>query len=121
MKKIFLPFAAVALLLSSCKDAAPKEELVINLQEKGAEVASSMYGIFFEEINHAGDGGLYAELVKNRRFEELEMPEGYYAEGDVLHSDDGYDMTVTKVDGRRIETIEVRKAGAPDHAPVSAE
>lgn len=33
MKKIFLPFAAVALLLSSCKDAAPKEELVINLQE----------------------------------------------------------------------------------------
>ena len=65
--------------------AAPKEELVINLQEKGAEVASSMYGIFFEEINHAGDGGLYAELVKNRSFEELEMPEGYYAEGDVLH------------------------------------
>lgn len=44
-----------------------------------------MYGIFFEEINHAGDGGLYAELVKNRSFEELEMPEGYYAEGDVLH------------------------------------
>lgn len=43
------------------------------------------------------------------------------AEGDVLHSDDGYDMTVTKVDGRRIETIEVRKAGTPDHAPVSAE
>ena len=85
MKKIFLPFAAVALLLSSCKDATPKEELVINLQEKGAEVASSMYGIFFEEINHAGDGGLYAELVKNRSFEELEMPEGYYAEGDVLH------------------------------------
>ena len=85
MKKIFLPFAAVALLLSSCKDAAPKEELVINLQEKGAEVAPSMYGIFFEEINHAGDGGLYAELVKNRSFEELEMPEGYYAEGDVLH------------------------------------
>ena len=60
MKKIFLPFAAVALLLSSCKDAEPKEELVINLQEKGAEVAPSMYGIFFEEINHAGDGGLYA-------------------------------------------------------------
>lgn len=40
-------------------------------------------------------------------------------EGDVLHSDDGYDMVVTKVDGRRIETIEVRKAGAPDHAPTA--
>ena len=45
-----------------------------------------MYGIFFEEINHAGDGDLYAELVKNRSFEEQEIPEGYYAEGDVLHS-----------------------------------
>lgn len=77
MKKIFLPFAAVALLLSSCKDAAPKEELVINLQEKGAEVAPSMYGIFFEEINHAGDGGLYAELVQNRGFEDTSVPEGY--------------------------------------------
>ena len=32
--------------------------------------------------------------------------------GDVLHSDDGYDMVVTKVDGRRIETLEVRKAEA---------
>ena len=40
------------------------------------------------------------------------------AVGDVLHSDDGYDMIVTAVDGRRIETIEVRKAGAPDHAPL---
>lgn len=85
MKKFFLCFAAAALLLSACNSIAPKEELVINLQDKGAEVAPSMYGIFFEEINHAGDGGLYAELVKNRSFEELEMPEGYYAEGDVLH------------------------------------
>lgn len=30
--------------------------------------------------------------------------------GETLHSDDGYDMVVTKVDGRRIETIEVRKS-----------
>ncbi|KFI52150.1 hemolysin family protein [Bifidobacterium callitrichos] len=35
--------------------------------------------------------------------------------GDVLHSDDGYDMIVKQVDGRRIETIEVKRAGAPDH------
>ena len=34
------------------------------------------------------------------------------AGGDVLHSDDGYDMVITKVDGRRIETIEVRKQTA---------
>ena len=33
-----------------------------------------MYGIFFEEINHAGDGGLYAELVQNRDFEAHNAP-----------------------------------------------
>ena len=36
-----------------------------------------MYCVFFEEINHAGDGGLYAELVQNRSFEEKEYPTGY--------------------------------------------
>ncbi|MDR0844443.1 MAG: alpha-L-arabinofuranosidase, partial [Tannerella sp.] len=83
MRKILFCFAAVSLLLS-CNKSSSKEEIVINLQEKGAEVSSSMYGVFFEEINHAGDGGLYAELLKNRSFEELEMPEGYHAEGDKL-------------------------------------
>ncbi len=72
-------------VVTSCSDVVPKDELVINLKEKGAEVAPSMYGVFFEEINHAGDGGLYAELVNNRSFEELEMPEGYYAEGNTLY------------------------------------
>jgi alpha-L-arabinofuranosidase len=33
-----------------------------------------LYGIFFEEINHAGDGGLYAELLRNRSFEESSQP-----------------------------------------------
>ena len=34
-----------------------------------APISSSMWGIFFEDINFAADGGLYAELVKNRSFE----------------------------------------------------
>ena len=34
----------------------------------GAPVQSTMYGIFFEDINYAADGGLYAELVMNRSF-----------------------------------------------------
>jgi alpha-L-arabinofuranosidase len=84
MQKILFCFTAAVLLLTSCNNAFCKDEIIINLKEKGAEVSPSMYGIFFEEINHAGDGGLYAELVKNRSFEELEMPEGYHAEGDRL-------------------------------------
>lgn len=37
---------------------------------KGAAIGDLHYGIFFEEINHAGDGGLYAELIRNRSFED---------------------------------------------------
>ena len=72
------------LLLILCNFSVSAQEIIINANEKGATIAPSMYGIFFEEINHAGDGGLYAELVNNRSFEELEMPDGFYAEGNVL-------------------------------------
>ena len=34
------------------------------------KVSPSLYGIFFEEINFAGDGGIHSELVRNRGFEE---------------------------------------------------
>lgn len=37
---------------------------------RGARIEKTHYGIFFEEINHAGDGGLYAELIRNRNFRE---------------------------------------------------
>jgi alpha-L-arabinofuranosidase len=36
-----------------------------------------MYGIFLEEINHGVDGGLYAELIRNRGFEDTKPPEGF--------------------------------------------
>ena len=47
---------------------------------RGAAVSPSMYGIFYEDINHAGDGGLYAELVRNRSFMDAQVPKGtwYY-------------------------------------------
>lgn len=43
-------------------------ELQIHTNQRGP-VLSDLFGIFFEDINHATDGGLYAELVRNRSFE----------------------------------------------------
>ena len=40
----------------------------INANEK-LHPTGDLYGIFFEDINHAADGGLYAEMVRNRSFE----------------------------------------------------
>lgn len=46
----------------------------IDATKPGARIASSLYGIFFEEISHAGEGGLYAELIQNRGFEDSRLP-----------------------------------------------
>lgn len=42
--------------------------ITIHTQQKGA-ITGDLFGIFFEDLNHAADGGLYAELVQNRSFE----------------------------------------------------
>ncbi|MBP3566924.1 MAG: carbohydrate binding domain-containing protein, partial [Paraprevotella sp.] len=44
--------------------------LDIDAGQRGTTIGPIHYGIFFEEINHAGDGGLYAELIQNRSFED---------------------------------------------------
>jgi len=46
----------------------------VNANAPGARIAKSMYGIFLEEINNSGEGGLYAELIQNRGFEDATAP-----------------------------------------------
>ena len=48
----------------------------IRTREKRFPVAPDLYGIFFEDISHAGDGGLYPEMLRNRSFEDSLLPEG---------------------------------------------
>jgi alpha-N-arabinofuranosidase len=43
--------------------------MVVDVAKPVAEIQPTMWGIFFEDINFGADGGLYAELVKNRSFE----------------------------------------------------
>ena len=43
--------------------------LTIDLQQPGKPISTNLIGVFFEDINYAADGGLYAELVQNRSFE----------------------------------------------------
>jgi alpha-L-arabinofuranosidase len=54
----------------------------IDAAAQGTPVSPILYGIFFEEINHAGDGGLYAELVRNRSFEDADTPDAWTLLGD---------------------------------------
>lgn len=53
---------------------AEKAIITIQTDKTGNRISPLLYGIFFEEINRAGDGGLYAEMVQNRSFEDSNKP-----------------------------------------------
>lgn len=55
--------------------------LTVNLDMPIHSVSPDLYGIFFEEINNAGDGGIYPELVRNRGFEDENRPVHWQVEG----------------------------------------
>lgn len=50
--------------------AAAQVTVDVDASHKAGAVSPDLYGIFYEDINHAADGGLYAELVRNRSFED---------------------------------------------------
>lgn len=68
-----------AILLVSSSFASARAETVISIDPSalGPAISPRLYGIFLEEINTAIDGGLYAEMVRNRGFEEAKPPEGF--------------------------------------------
>ena len=74
--------SAIGLLATSMSGAAAAEgtdyTITVNPSGSGPAIDPAMYGVFFEDINWAADGGLYAELVRNRSFEFLPIDNGSY-------------------------------------------
>jgi hypothetical protein len=80
MKKRLLKIALVALLIPAFESVAKAQSpkiLKLDAAHPIADVQPTMWGIFFEDINFAADGGLYAELVKNRSFEFAQPMTGW--------------------------------------------
>jgi hypothetical protein len=78
-------------LLLAASLQAGTATITIDARRKGPAINPRMYGIFLEEINHGVDGGLYAELIRNRGFEDSRPPEGFaYRDGRWLDAK-GYD------------------------------
>ena len=86
MKKRLLSLAVV---MGASLAAMAQLTMDVNTKKLGAPVQSTMYGIFFEDINYAADGGLYGELVKNRSFEFPQHLMGWQSFGCVEVKDDG--------------------------------
>ena len=85
-KKLFVFAFAFLVTLASL---AQTSFIDINTKKLGAPIQPTMYGIFFEDINYAADGGLYGELIKNRSFEFPQHLMGWQAFGCVDVMNDG--------------------------------
>ena len=80
---------SVAFALTASLAMQAQHVMDVNTKKLGAPVSSTMYGLFFEDINYAADGGLYAELVINRSFEFPNHFAGWDISGKVTLKDDG--------------------------------
>lgn len=60
-------------MLNGFYASAQKNNLQVDVAKSITKIQPTMYGVFFEDINFAADGGLYAEMIKNRSF-EFETP-----------------------------------------------
>jgi alpha-L-arabinofuranosidase len=58
----------LAALTAPATTSHPDARIRVDLDDPTA-ISERLYGLFYEDINHAADGGLYAELVQNRSFE----------------------------------------------------
>lgn len=66
-KKLKLLFMSLFFVVTS---ASAQTAFEFSTAKRGPLISPLQYGIFYEEINHAGDGGIYAELVRNGSMEE---------------------------------------------------
>lgn len=85
-KALFGALLAMANLSTQAQEA---HNMVVQTNKVGAEIQPTMYGLFFEDINYAADGGLYAELIKNRSFEFPQHLMGWSTFGNVKVMEDG--------------------------------
>jgi len=76
--KNFLLKTGIGLLACITGGLHAQTTLTLNVAKPGAAVSPMLYGLMTEEINHSYDGGLYAELIRNRIFKDNKTkPEGW--------------------------------------------
>jgi alpha-L-arabinofuranosidase len=81
------------------------EKLTIRVDKASATIQPTMWGVFFEDINFAADGGIYAEMVKNRSFEFAQPMMGW--EDKVIGDSGGSILIVNRGGGSNARYAEV--------------
>lgn len=81
-KKLKTSIAAAIVTAMMPLGVSSQVTLNFDVAKRGSTLSPLQYGIFYEEINNAGDGGLYAELIRNRCFEDASSPDYWTTIGD---------------------------------------
>lgn len=99
MKQRFALVVIAMALLRTPSFSQTNHTLVVKATQPTATIQPTMWGIFFEDINFGADGGIYAELVKNRSFEFFKPMMGWtvnrkkFVEGEMLVINRGEENT----------------------------
>ena len=89
IKRKLLAVSLFALSMGTQLLSAQTHNISVDIKKPGSPIQKTMYGIFFEDINYGGDGGLYAELIKNRSFDFPQNLLGWTTFGNVEVLKDG--------------------------------
>lgn len=106
-----LCLAVLAVTLPAISNA--QVSLTVKAGEPGAKINPAMWGLFFEDINLGADGGLYAELVKNRSFEFPDAMMGWSRPVPVTKSGKAEIRTGTPFNGANPHYLRFRSEGDP--------
>src|SRR5919112_350797 len=114
IRKVVVAAGLTGIMLSA---AAQKNDVItVNAAKITANIQPTMWGVFFEDINMGADGGLYAEMVKNRSFEFYTPQMGWkmggsqVKEGDFLILNRG-DVDSTNPHFLRVNVHDAKGAG----------
>jgi alpha-L-arabinofuranosidase len=78
MRKIIYQLASLGLILFAISSGVfAQTKIIVNLDKSGHSISPMLFGVFFEDINHSADGGIYAENIRNLSFEDSDTIQGW--------------------------------------------
>ncbi|WP_295767515.1 alpha-L-arabinofuranosidase C-terminal domain-containing protein [uncultured Mucilaginibacter sp.] len=115
--------ACCASVLSLNAVAQKSQPVVINADKLMAKIQPTMWGVFFEDINLGADGGLYAELIKNRSFEFTTPLMGWTVKGKKINEGDVLVLNRQEAaeNNPRFLRVNLKDADAPTDATLTNE
>jgi len=93
---LLVVFSLAAASAVPFNSSAAQARVTVDVNNPGLAVPPTLHGLFFEDINYGADGGLYAELVQNRSFEDREP---LYAWSEVTNAGAKGRLTLDKYSG----------------------